>query len=211
MKEQSFVSASSVGTREGTESITGYSVQEETRSIASYSVGQEIQSVKNSTSVNPDNGETTSRHHYEPESQPLLTHLEQQETSKPPKDVWHIGHHRLNLVTKHHKPAQLDNRYLQKLSRNLFKSRTKQSHAANDEEKHDTPPSTATVRLQDYRLKFSFAELQRMRLRKLQYKLINLTADMYFDKEEADDWEKLLQQYSRYSPTLSVHVVQKNK
>jgi hypothetical protein len=38
-----------------------------------------------------------------------------------------------------------------------------------------------------------------MRLRKLQYKLVNYAADMYLERNEPNDWEVTLQQYSKYS------------
>lgn len=48
---------------------------------------------------------------------------------------------------------------------------------------------------QSYRI--SFAELQRMHLRKLQCKLVKHVADMRFRNKEPDDWEADLQAYSK--------------
>ena len=42
----------------------------------------------------------------------------------------------------------------------------------------------------------SFAELQRMRLRKLQIKLVKQAVDMHHTGQETEDWEETLQQYS---------------
>jgi hypothetical protein len=45
-------------------------------------------------------------------------------------------------------------------------------------------------------IKVSFAELQRMRLRKLQIKLVYHAVKMHSSGEESKDWEETLQQYS---------------
>jgi hypothetical protein len=46
-------------------------------------------------------------------------------------------------------------------------------------------------------LLISIAEMQRMRLRKLQSKLIIDATNMYLGKGESRDWEVTLQQYSK--------------
>jgi hypothetical protein len=43
---------------------------------------------------------------------------------------------------------------------------------------------------------FSFAELHRMRMRKLQFKLAHKLARMQYSGEESEGWEETLQQYS---------------
>jgi hypothetical protein len=45
----------------------------------------------------------------------------------------------------------------------------------------------------------SFAELQRMKLRKLQVKLVNHAVDMFATNEESQGWEEDLAQYSKSS------------
>lgn len=47
----------------------------------------------------------------------------------------------------------------------------------------------------------SFAGLQRMRLRKLQIELVNRVIGMHFKGEEPSDWEMLLKEYSKRSPS----------
>lgn len=51
--------------------------------------------------------------------------------------------------------------------------------------------------------RISFAELQRMHLRKIQSKLINHAVHMRITKRESRDWESDLAQYSRQAPKPS--------
>jgi hypothetical protein len=44
----------------------------------------------------------------------------------------------------------------------------------------------------------NFAELQRMRLRKLQIQLVDQAIKMHYDRTEVDDWENTLQKYSMF-------------
>jgi hypothetical protein len=49
------------------------------------------------------------------------------------------------------------------------------------------------------RYRISFAELQRMRLRKLQCQLVKDVMEMYSSNEEVKGWEERLQEYGRWN------------
>ena len=66
---------------------------------------------------------------------------------------------------------------------------------SNDEEK----PGDASANRGNGVLVASFAELQRMRLRKLQIKLIIQSMEMRYKGEESAGWEETLQEYSKDS------------
>jgi hypothetical protein len=92
---------------------------------------------------------------------------------------WVIQHHFSNLVEQiqEPKPSFLTN-FLSGLLKN----------------------SLTKVELGSRKYRISFAELQRMQLRKLQCKLVKDVSEMYYWKKEPRHWEKHLQEYGK--PTI---------
>jgi hypothetical protein len=98
---------------------------------------------------------------------------------------WSLEHHQHNLVNK--SPYKIP-------SKGYFKRPQGAAPISND--RRSETESTAGSRKKGI-LTVSFAELQRMRLRKLQIKLVKQAVEMYHTGQETKDWEETLQQYSR--------------
>ncbi|TGJ78408.1 hypothetical protein E0Z10_g10359 [Xylaria hypoxylon] len=100
--------------------------------------------------------------------------------------VWAISHHKSNLV------------------QNIKKSPTSKSIFSGLWKRGQDPKSQSKTSKewqrpdQDNDLRVSFAELQRMRLRKLQCKLVKHVAHMKTTGEEPENWENDLETYSKY-------------
>jgi hypothetical protein len=98
---------------------------------------------------------------------------------------WSLDHHRLNLVQQ--SPYKIP-------SKGYFKRPRGAAPTSNDSILKTE--STAESRKKGT-LTVSFVELQRMRLRKLQIKLVKQAVEMHHTGRETKDWEETLQQYSR--------------
>jgi hypothetical protein len=97
---------------------------------------------------------------------------------------WALHHHRTNLLQSYEDHFK---QYFNKPKGTTLES----SHNNGSETKQ-----TAVSRKEGY-LVVNFAELQRMRLRKLQIKLVHQAVMMHYsDDKESDGWEETLQQYS---------------
>lgn len=97
-------------------------------------------------------------------------------TLEPPAPgVWTLDHHYENLI--------------QEIATGHI------SHSARTQNPADIEKGDGVV--EDRRgLRISFAEMQRMHLRKLQIKLIRHAVDMRVSRQEPDDWEDDLAEYS---------------
>lgn len=112
---------------------------------------------------------------------------------------WVIRHHRSSLV------VQLDDHEVGKIRSTLGGMREKlQGFRLGDEEAHkETKPAVSG---DGKRFRVSFAEVQRMRIRKLQCQLVRHVVKMRLDGHESPGWEETLEQYSmllRSSPCSS--------
>lgn len=98
---------------------------------------------------------------------------------------WSLDHHQHNLVNK--SPYKTPSKgYLKR----------PQGAAPTSNNSRSETESTAGSRKKCI-FTVSFAELQRMRLRKLQIKLVKQAVEMHHTGQETKDWEETLQQYSR--------------
>ena len=64
-------------------------------------------------------------------------------------------------------------------------------------------PSTRAASWSSRRFRVNFAQLQNMRMRKLQSRLVKDAVNMYFTSKEPEQWEETLQQYSKHFPRVS--------
>jgi hypothetical protein len=116
---------------------------------------------------------------------------------------WALQHHRGNLLEVPDRDRNPDSilgfmfywlrsRLTVRLSPRVTESRSEsiESYASYASEMGQTVESGSG------HVRVSFAELQRMRLRKLQIKLVNHAAQMHSSGEESEGWEETLQQYS---------------
>ncbi|KAH6856257.1 hypothetical protein B0I37DRAFT_389588 [Chaetomium sp. MPI-CAGE-AT-0009] len=103
------------------------------------------------------------------------------------------SHHKDNLIEKVEETTPLLGR---PGLRNRFKSKgTTSTSAEGDNWTRPAPGSPNSEPHKSYRI--SFAELQRMHLRKLQCKLVKHVVDMRFRNKEPGDWEADLQAYTK--------------
>jgi hypothetical protein len=106
-----------------------------------------------------------------------------------------ISHHKDNLVEKVEETTPLLGGTGLR-SRFTFSRGTTPSAAESDAwTRQEAGGGSSDGPHQSYRV--SFAELQRMHLRKLQCKLVKHVADMRFRNQEPDGWEADLQAYSK--------------
>jgi hypothetical protein len=112
---------------------------------------------------------------------------------------WIIDHHRQNLIEKIYKPESSWFEVLRHLgrkrsARNTEAPRSNQNH--NDQERrapNDQRSASNHDHEQSYRINFS--ELQRLRLRQLQRKLVQHIVDLRYDATEPSGWADDLRQY----------------
>lgn len=102
---------------------------------------------------------------------------------------WAIRHHREHLIsTVEKKPQHKVLEYIEKKAQH-FVSRTK------DNERQDADTWGRPEKHRTFRI--SLAEMQRMRLRKLQCKMVQHAVRIHLKADEPDDWEWDLECYSR--------------
>ncbi|RDW90039.1 uncharacterized protein DSM5745_01814 [Aspergillus mulundensis] len=118
---------------------------------------------------------------------------------------WVIEHHQGNLIAKHRKNPSGLSGALSAAAKRRFRGTKPPSAPSlargtqpddNVPVSSETPAAEVEARTaagQEERLEVSFAELQRMRLRKLQSVLVRDVADMYLGQVEPDGWETSLQ------------------
>ncbi|KAL4909731.1 hypothetical protein BDW74DRAFT_143611 [Aspergillus multicolor] len=125
---------------------------------------------------------------------------------QPSAHGWVISHHQANLITKHRKAALGFGSVLSAAAKRRFRGSKNPpltpsiTGAAQADDNVPVSPKIAATEVvaalePEERLEVSFAELQRMRLRKLQSVLIRNVANMYLGQGEPDGWEMALQQY----------------
>ena len=140
----------------------------------------------------PPSGESARRTGSITSESPIQNENESKETRPSPNfdwsspniaGQWSLRHHQHNLVQK--SPSKIASKVY---SQN---SRTDSTSSGNRPETELTAESGKKGILV-----VSFAELQRMRLRKLQIKLVKQAVDMHHTGQETEDWEETLQQYS---------------
>jgi hypothetical protein len=102
--------------------------------------------------------------------------------------LWALHLHKPNLLMEIKKPKS---NFVSKMCSKYLKSPC----GTVSEECHDDPT--------DRRFRVSFAELQRMQLRKLQCILVRDVIKMYDSGKESGEWEKTLHQYGKYCPLVN--------
>lgn len=103
---------------------------------------------------------------------------------------WVVDHHLRGLILKIVSPPAEG---FQQWINSQLKAVSGKSHQAERLDKEQKPEQTFRI---------SFAEMQRMHLRKLQVSLVTHAVTMYGTREESENWEKDLAAYSelQYSP-----------
>ncbi|KAK4251343.1 hypothetical protein C7999DRAFT_10969, partial [Corynascus novoguineensis] len=104
-----------------------------------------------------------------------------------------LDHHRDNLVEMVEEAKSPMDRL--GLRRRIRPRKSTSSHKGSGDYWKRPVPTGPNGSLRSYRI--SFAELQRMHLRKLQCKLVQHVADMRFRNKEPRNWEKDLQAYTK--------------
>ncbi|KAK3294478.1 uncharacterized protein B0H64DRAFT_418360 [Chaetomium fimeti] len=105
-----------------------------------------------------------------------------------------VSHHRDNLIEKVEETTPLLGR---PGLRSRFKSKGTTSTGAEGDNWSRSAPGGGPSNEPHKSYRISFAELQRMHLRKLQCKLVKHVVDMRFRNKEPDDWEADLQAYTK--------------
>ena len=104
---------------------------------------------------------------------------------------WVLRLHKPNLLMEIKKP---ESNFVSKMCSKYLKHWTKSPCGTAPEEPHDEG---------NRRFRVSFAELQRMQLRKLQCILVRDVMKMYDSDKESGEWEKTLRQYGKYCPLVN--------
>ncbi|CAN8104429.1 unnamed protein product [Discula destructiva] len=99
---------------------------------------------------------------------------------------WVVDHHLRNLIEEVVPPEEIPTRDLRRRILNRVRRIKGKSYQNKRLDKNKAPVRTFRV---------SFAELQRMHLRKLQIRLVKHAVNMYGTKSESDGWEKDLAAY----------------
>jgi hypothetical protein len=110
---------------------------------------------------------------------------------------WVLRHHKDNLISELREP---ESSFISKIYDQYFKHMTKTSSGTTSKEPHDDHKTVKSTKWEARRFRVSFAELQRMHLRKLQIKLAKHVVDMHYSNRESEGWEETLRQYSKYYP-----------
>lgn len=169
-------------------------------------------------------GETNKRPKYDraPGSSKEIPNLDREDPGE-----WVIRHHRGGLVfrLKEYKPNKFQStlagmkEMLQKLPRpgdKKEKTEKEEDPPGATAPSETTPSSEATPTeaeakkpLDNLRFRISFAEVQRMKIRKLQCQLVRHVVKMRYDGHESPGWEDTLEQYSMLS-NFRVHPANKS-
>jgi hypothetical protein len=108
---------------------------------------------------------------------------------------WVLHRHKRGLLVEIEKPKS---NIVSKMCKYL-KHWTESPCGTTPEERHDD----LTAEGDERRFRVSFAELQRMQLRKLQCTLVRDAVKMHYSDEESGEWEKTLRQYGKYCPRVN--------
>lgn len=119
---------------------------------------------------------------------------------------WLLHHHKENIICKLKRPkVNLATKIYDQISKVVCKAHSKLFEEGNNKTSGATndPPDDpeAENNWEKRRFRVSFAELQRMYLRKLQCKLVKDAVDMYDNDDEVPGWESNLREYSRCHPS----------
>lgn len=124
-------------------------------------------------------------------------------TDKPEgvPDRWFIEHHAVNLIKKIERKRTPYSRLLGQCKRGLSRAKGMRAEDPMDNNRRWTRPDANN----DFRI--NFAELQRMRLRKLQCKLVKHVSDIRETRSETEGWEDDLETYSEHHPMIHLFVI----
>lgn len=120
---------------------------------------------------------------------------------------WVLHHHKPNLITEIQEPLEFESIY-EKLDHHLriwiqttvhwiqwIESRLRNQGEQKKHGKEQRPEPEKDW--EERRFRMSFAELQRMKLRKLQIKLVGLVVEMHRYNHENQEWEATLADYGK--------------
>jgi hypothetical protein len=115
---------------------------------------------------------------------------------------WVLHHHKGNFITELEKPPKTFSDkaeyYFKEWTEELSRS-TKRLLNINCEKKKDHGKIENRGKWEDRRFRLSFAELQRMKLRKLQIALVGNVVNMLHSNRDNAEWENNLREYGDYS------------
>lgn len=120
---------------------------------------------------------------------------------------WVLQHHRDNFITEIQKPLEFQSVFGRfghqsqewigqgwKWGERMTGRKTRRTQ---NEEARQARQESNRGSWEDRRFRMSFAELQRMKLRKLQIKLVGKMVEMRYSNRESQDWDTILREYGK--------------
>jgi hypothetical protein len=124
---------------------------------------------------------------------------------------WVLHHHKQNLITEIRRPVEFNSAfdkvgfYLRKRFGDSLRWAGRKLANRGDKNQNEEKGKESDRAWEERRFRMSFAELQRMKLRKLQIKLVGNIVDMHYSNCEDEEWEVTLRKYGMHYVLQQIH------